>query len=106
MQISHTNTHRRLRSPVVRVLNSASRPTTNIVIVGASAGGFLLYRKLSVKLAANSNIHLIVIEPRKFVLHHPSSVTPDGELEHMSIMHHLPDVNNSKNTKFVYAKPK
>jgi hypothetical protein len=89
MQISHTNTHRRLRSPVVRVLNSASRLTTNIVIVGAGAGGFLLYRKLFVKPAANSNIHLIVIEPRKFILHHPSSVRnarrrPGAHVDHAS----------------------
>lgn len=83
-----------------------SKSSENIVLVGAGSGGYLAYRELSVKLA-NTNKKLIVIEPRKFYVHLPSTlrmvVTPEGGLENKSIMDHPSNVN-AGNTKFIYAK--
>jgi NADH dehydrogenase FAD-containing subunit len=83
-----------------------SKSSENIVLVGAGSGGYLVYRELSVKLA-NTNKKLIVIEPRKFYVHLPSTlrmvVTPEGGLENKSIMDHPSNVN-AGNTKFIYAK--
>jgi NADH dehydrogenase FAD-containing subunit len=83
-----------------------SKSSENIVVVGAGSGGYLVYRELSVKLA-NTNKKLIVIEPRKFYVHLPSTlrmvVTPEGGLENKSIMDHPSNVN-AGNTKFIYAK--
>lgn len=85
---------------------SMSKSSENIVLVGAGSGGYLVYRELSVKLA-NTNKKLIVIEPRKFYVHLPSTlrmvVTAEGGLENRSIMDHPPNVDTA-NTKFIYSK--
>jgi NADH dehydrogenase FAD-containing subunit len=80
--------------------------SSNIVIVGAGTGGFLLYKKLAAKLA-NTNYNLIVVEPRKFYVHQPSSLrmvvsSVDG-YEDKSIMNHPSDLSSEK-VRFVYAK--
>ena len=81
-------------------------PSSNIVLVGAGSAGFLLFRELSAKLA-NSDYTLIVVEPRKFVVHLPSTVrmvvTSEGGYENKSIMAH-PSNLNSANVRFVYAE--
>ncbi len=83
-----------------------SKSSENIVLVGAGSGGYQVYRELSVKLA-NTNKKLVVIEPRKFYVHLPSTlrmvVTPEGGLENKSLMDHPSNVN-AGNTKFIYAK--
>lgn len=83
-----------------------SKSSTNIVLVGSGTGGFLVYKELAAKLA-DRDIQLIVIDPRKFYVHLPSTlrmvVTPEGGLENKSIMDHPTDIS-SGNTRFVYGK--
>jgi len=83
-----------------------SKSSTNIVLVGSGSGGFLVYKELAAKLA-DKDIQLIVIDPRKFYVHLPSTlrmvVTPEGGLENKSIMDHPTNIG-SGNTRFVYGK--
>ena len=80
--------------------------SSNIVIVGAGTGGFLLFRQLATKLA-NTSYSLVVVEPREFYIHNPSTlrmvVSPVDEYENKSIMNHPSDLS-SGNVRFVYAK--
>jgi NADH dehydrogenase FAD-containing subunit len=80
--------------------------SSNIVIVGGGTGGFLLFRQLATKLA-NSSHNLIIVEPRKFYVHQPSTlrmvVSPVDGYENKSIMNHPEDLS-SGNVRFVYAK--
>jgi NADH dehydrogenase FAD-containing subunit len=80
--------------------------TNNIVLVGAGLAGFLLFKELAAKLA-NTGYNLIIIEPREFVVHLPSTirmvVTPEGSYENKSIMDH-PSNLSSDNVRFVYAE--
>ncbi len=80
-----------------------SKSSTNIVLVGAGSGGFLVYKELAAKLS-DRNIQLIVIDPRKFYVHLPSTLRMVvGGLENKSIMDHPTNIN-SGNTRFIYAK--
>jgi len=80
--------------------------TSNIVILGAGTGGFLLFRELASKLA-NTSYNLIVVEPREFYIHLPGTlrmvVSPVDGYENKSIMDHPSDLS-SGNVRFVYAK--
>ena len=84
----------------------STKSSSNIVLVGAGLTGFLLYRELAAKLA-NTAYNLIVIEPREFVVHFPSTIrmvtTPEGSYENKSIMNH-PSNLSSDNVRFVHAE--
>jgi NADH dehydrogenase FAD-containing subunit len=84
----------------------SSKSSSNVVLVGAGGAGFPLFRELAAKLA-NTDYNLIVIEPRKFFVHLPSTirmvVTPEGGYENKSIMNH-PSNLSSGNARFVYAE--
>src|SRR5260221_6470511 len=83
----------------------SNKSSSNIVLVGAGGAGFPLFRDLAAKLS-NIGYNLIVVEPRKFVVHLPSTirmvVTPEGGFEKKSIMDHPPLA--SENVRFVYAE--
>jgi len=84
----------------------SNKSSSNIVLVGAGGAGFPLFRDLEAKLS-NIGYNLIVVEPRKFVVHLPSTirmvVTPEGGYEKKSIMDHTPTLT-SDNVRFVYAE--
>jgi len=84
----------------------SNKSSSNIVIVGAGSAGFLLFRDLAAKLSSTS-YNLIIVEPRKFVVHLPSTirmvVTPEGDYENKSIMDH-PSTLTSDKVRFVYAE--
>jgi len=84
----------------------STKSSSNIVIVGAGSAGFLLFRDLSAKLS-DTDYNLIVVEPRNFVVHLPSTirmvVTPEGGYENKSIMDH-PSTLTSEKVRFVYAE--
>lgn len=84
----------------------SNKSSSNIVIIGAGSAGFHLFRGLSAKLA-NTDYNLIVVEPRKFVVHLPSTirmvVSSEGGYENKSIMDH-PSNLNSGIVRFVYAE--
>lgn len=81
--------------------------SSNVVLVGAGFGGLLLFKELTAKLA-NTDYKLIVIEPRNFFVHQPSTLrlvvsSKDG-YEDKSIINHPPSFSSSGKVRFVQAK--
>lgn len=81
--------------------------SSNVVLVGAGVAGLLLFKELAAKLA-NTDYKLIVVEPRTFFLHQPSTlrmvVSSQDDYENKSIMNHPSSFTTSGKVRFVYAK--
>ena len=82
--------------------------SSNVVLVGAGFGGLLLVKELAAKLA-DTNYNLIVVEPRNFFLHQPSTlrmvVSSQDGYENKSIMNHPSSFSSvSGKVRFVQAK--
>ncbi|KAF9527239.1 hypothetical protein CPB83DRAFT_856608 [Crepidotus variabilis] len=80
----------------------------NVVIVGAGPAGLISYNTLAAKAAKASNFDVILIDPRNFHVHQPSSlrmlVTDQGALEKRTLMPHNEALQNGKNKRVVHDK--